>query len=356
MILESKHYRSDNKYWWTLSYNLFCYSARFQSNVSTLLPYTNTPRLHVKGQGRSKLLPFRISVKMAQLREGCCFVRFITICQLFVTFISVTYAGIDVSRDTTLDRSQYIHYDELGEVLRKLTSTYRNVSKLHSIGRSAENKQLWVVQISDKVDETEPGEPMMKYVANMHGNEPVGRQLLVYLVEYLLVNYGKVDRVTDLIDSTNIFIMPSFNPDGFEKSRPGDCSGVIGRKNANNVDLNRNFPDQFHPSDKLASFEPETAAMIRWVTSNKFVLSANLHGGSLVVSYPFDDLAGSMYFAKYSRSPDDNLFRYLANTYASHHKTMRSGSACPGKVFHDGTINGAKWYPVSGKYDWSIRL
>lgn len=295
---------------------------------------------------------------MAQLREGCWFIRFITICLLFVSFISVTYAGNGVLRDTAIDKSQYIHYDELGEVLRKLTSTYRNVSKLHSIGRSAENRQLWVVQISDKVGETEPGEPMMKYVANMHGNEPVGRQLLVYLVEYLLVNYGKDDRVTDLIDSTNIFIMPSFNPDGFERSIPGHCSGEIGRKNANNVDLNRNFPDQFHPSgiDKLASFEPETAAMIRWLTSNKFVLSANLHGGSEVVSYPYDDSAGNLNSAEYSRSPDDNIFRYLANTYASHHKTMRSGSACPEKVFHDGTVNGAKWYPLSGKYDWSIRL
>ena len=329
--------------------------------MSTLLPYTKTPRLHVKGQGRSNLLPFIISrsgigVKMAQLREGCWFIRFITICLLFVTFISVTYAGIDVSRDTTIDRSQYIHNDELGEVLRKLTSTYRNVSKLHSIGRSAENRQLWVVQISDKVDETEPGEPMMKYVANMHGNEPVGRQLLVYLVEYLLVNYGKLDRVTDLIDSTNIFIMPSFNPDGFERSTLGDCGGDIGRDNANNVDLNRNFPDQFHPSDKLASIEPETAAMIRWITSNKFVLSANLHGGTEVVSYPYDDSARNMDSAKYSRSPDDKLFRYLAKTYASHHKTMRSGSACTEKVFHDGTVNGAEWYPLSGKYDWSIRL
>ena len=271
---------------------------------------------------------------------------------LFVSFIQVTYADNDVPRNGHIDKSQYIHYDELGEVLRKLTSTYANVSKLHSVGRSTENRQLWAVQISDKVNEIEPGEPMVKYVANMHGNEPVGRQLLIYLIEYLLVNYGQDDRVTHLLDSTNIFIMPSMNPDGFEMSEPGDCLGVTGRENANFVDLNRDFPDQFYSIDKLASHDPETSAMIKWITSNKFVLSASLHGGAVVVSNPYDNSAKNIESGYYSRSPDDPVFRHLANSYASHHETMRSDSRCPDTENEAprGTINGVKWYQVPGKY------
>ena len=266
----------------------------------------------------------------------------------------MTDAGNDVPRNGHIDKSRYIHYDELGEVLRKLTSTYANVSKLHSIGRSTENRHLWVVQISDKVNEIEPGEPMVKYVGNMHGNEPVGRQMLIYLVEYLLVNYGKDDRVTNLVDNTNIFIMPSMNPDGFEMSQPGDCLGLTGRENANFVDLNRDFPDQFNPTDnKLASrHDPETSAMIKWITSNKFVLSASLHGGAIVVSYPYDNSAGNVESGYYSRCPDDPVFRHLANSYASRHEMMRSTSRCPGTENEavGGTVNGAKWYQVPGKY------
>ena len=32
--------------------------------------------------------------------------------------------------------------------------------------------------------------PMVRYVGNMHGNEPVGRELLNHFAETLLVGYG----------------------------------------------------------------------------------------------------------------------------------------------------------------------
>jgi len=63
--------------------------------------------------------------------------------------------------------------------------------------------------------------------------------------------------------------------------------------NANGVDLNRDFPDQFD-TDKsngniLDGRQNETVAMMTWIVSNPFILSGNLHGGAVVASYPFDD-------------------------------------------------------------------
>ena len=60
------------------------------------------------------------------------------------------------------------------------------------------------------------------------------------------------------------------------------------RGNAHNVDLNRNFPDQFDPSIEQSQREPEVAAVMKWTLEYPFVLSAHLHGGWLVANFPFD--------------------------------------------------------------------
>ena len=61
----------------------------------------------------------------------------------------------------------------------------------------------------------------------------------------------------ELLDNTEIYIMPTMNPDGFSRSQPG-CSagfnlfgGQTGRNNANNQDLNRDFPKQFDERQDL---------------------------------------------------------------------------------------------------------
>ena len=80
----------------------------------------------------------------------------------------------------------------------------------------------------------------------MHGNEVVGRELLLKLVDDLCAKYlAKDPEVVKLISTTRIHIMPTMNPDGYAKAaKAGAGRGwITGRANANNVDLNRNFPD-----------------------------------------------------------------------------------------------------------------
>ncbi|XP_071756734.1 carboxypeptidase D isoform X1 [Centroberyx gerrardi] len=249
--------------------------------------------------------------------------------------------------------NKYYNYVDLTRLLQSMAQKYPRIANLSSIGRSVEGRELWVMRITKDPDTDAPGKPKFKYVGNMHGDETISRQVLVYLVEYLLGKYGEEPRITELVNSTDIYIMPSMNPDGFEKSLEGDCNGEAGgRQNARNIDLNRSFPDQFGKINVNQDSIPEVRAVISWILEKKFVLSGNLHGGTVVASYPFDDSASHQREGHYSRSDDDSLFRYLARVYAQNHPVMKTGQPnCPDtpeETFKDGITNGAQWYDVPG--------
>ena len=105
----------------------------------------------------------------------------------------------------------------------------------------------------------------------------------------------------------------------------------------------RNFPDHYRKTKQAP--EKETKLLMKWIESNPFVLSANLHGGSLVANYPLDDYPiGS----RNSATPDDDVFKQIALTYSMNHATMHLGRACAGypderfklgKIFDHHTMN-----------------
>ncbi|XP_054250161.1 carboxypeptidase D [Indicator indicator] len=246
------------------------------------------------------------------------------------------------------------HFSDMEIFLRRYANEYPNITRLYSVGKSVELRELYVMEISDNPGVHEAGEPEFKYIGNMHGNEVVGRELLLNLIEYLCKNFGTDPEVTDLVQNTRIHIMPSMNPDGYEKSQEGDRGGTVGRNNSNNYDLNRNFPDQFFQVADPP--QPETLAVMTWLKTYPFVLSANLHGGSLVVNYPFDD--DEQGIAIYSKSPDDAVFQQLALSYSKENTKMYQGSPCkdmyPTEYFPHGITNGAQWYNVpGGMQDWN---
>ncbi|XP_061781812.1 carboxypeptidase D [Nerophis lumbriciformis] len=255
--------------------------------------------------------------------------------------------------ETEENYNKYYNYVELTSRLRTYAQKYPHIANLSSVGQSVQGRELWTMRITRDPLVDSPGKPGFKYVGNMHGDETVSRQVLVYLVEYLLSEYDREPRIGALVNTTDIYIMPSMNPDGFEVSKEGDCGGHTGgRNNAKKMDLNRSFPDQYDGVTATADTIPEVLAVMRWIQDKKFVLSGNLHGGTVVASYPFDDSPSHPQQGEYSSSADDTLFRYLAREYSKNHPVMRTGQPncpeSPDETFEDGITNGALWYDVSG--------
>lgn len=246
---------------------------------------------------------------------------------------------------------QYHNYTSMTTFLRHVSTIYANLTALYSIGQSVQGRELWVMVVSASPYEHMIGKPNVKYVANMHGNEAVGRELMLHLILYLVQNYETDYYVRWLLDNTRIHIMPSMNPDGFEVAQEGTCQGGQGRYNARGFDLNRNFPDYFKNNNKRS--QPETEAVKEWISKIQFVLSGNIHGGAMVASYPFDNTPNSIFSSVLSTpslTPDDDVFKHLAGTFSFNHGRMYLGEACKAGApqFENGTTNGAAWYPLTG--------
>ncbi|MCI4388985.1 hypothetical protein PGIGA_G00092440 [Pangasianodon gigas] len=243
---------------------------------------------------------------------------------------------------------RYHNTTQVEQYLHEISKNYSSITHLHSIGLSVEGRELWVLILGQHPREHRVGIPEFKYVGNMHGNEVLGRVLLLQLIDYLTRNYMSDPFVTKLMNTTRIHILPSMNPDGFEASGR-DCMYSQGRFNKNGVDLNRNFPDAFLSNSEQVR-ENEVEAVMNWLKTEPFVLSANLHGGAVVASYPYDNSnGGSELQGKSSITPDNDVFVHLAKTYSINHASMLKGNKCyDSKDFTDGITNGYSWYPLEG--------
>ncbi|CAF1576284.1 unnamed protein product [Adineta ricciae] len=237
---------------------------------------------------------------------------------------------------------RYHTYTEMTVKLKNLSSTYPTKASLVEIGKSQGGKSLWAMALSAySANEHVLLRPEVKYIGNMHGNEVVGLEVLLYLIEYLLTSNDT--QVQKLMNSTRIWIIPSMNPDGLEISQYGDCTSTNGRYTLNNIDLNRNFPDYYGAKLDSSIQAQETSAMISLLANVPFVLSANYHGGAFVINTPYD----RYYVGRLSTSDDDDIYQMIGHAYVN--RTVLTSEGCIGDFTNTGDVTrGADWYEIVG--------
>uniref|UniRef100_A0A8B9EGC3 Carboxypeptidase X, M14 family member 1 n=1 Tax=Anser cygnoides TaxID=8845 RepID=A0A8B9EGC3_ANSCY len=281
------------------------------------------------------------------------------------------------------DKLDFRHhnYKEMRKLMKRVNDECPNITRVYSIGKSYLGLKMYVMEISDNPGQHEVGEPEFRYVAGMHGNEVLGRELLLNLMEYLCREFRRGNpRVVRLVTDTRIHLLPSMNPDGYETAYKlgSELSGwAMGRWTYEGIDLNHNFadlntalwdaedndlvphefPNHYIPIPEYYTFAnatvaPETRAVIDWMQRYPFVLSANLHGGELVVTYPFDMTRTYWKAQELTPTADDGVFRWLATVYATSNLAMASEERrlCHYDDFmrSGNIINGANWHTVPG--------
>jgi hypothetical protein len=180
--------------------------------------------------------------------------------------------------------------------------------------------------------------PEFFYSSTIHGDEVTGFVMLLRLIDTLLNGYGNNPQYTNLLNRTRISINPLANPDGTYYLGDNTVQGSV-RYNAHHVDLNRNYPNPFVSSK--ATIEPENEAMINYFDHHLFRLSANLHGGSEVMNYPWDSFTSLQNPHPCADWWIDVCKRFVDTCRTYNNSHFRD-------VTSSGYIAGGDWYVISG--------
>ncbi|OAF71466.1 hypothetical protein A3Q56_00761 [Intoshia linei] len=220
--------------------------------------------------------------------------------------------------------------------LKEKMKLYPNLVKITDIGTSTQYRNIKSVEITNNINLLEIGKPSVRYIANMHGDEVVGLYLMHNFINYLTSQNDTF--VNTLLDCLKFIIVPTMNPDAYYETYKYNNTHKQ-RNNLNNYDLNRNFPDRVITT--VFPVQPETIAIMKWMNNSDVVLSANIHGGDVVVNYPFDGNMESTTI--YTGTKDDDVFRHISLTYAKYNPRMGNNHSCyqNEKGFKYGITNGA---------------
>ena len=147
---------------------------------------------------------------------------------------------------------EYYHtYAEVKALIDDTVAAHPNIAAGFNIGRSYEGRKIWAIKISDNVG-TDENEPEVFINAQIHARERATNELALAIIGWLTNNYGDSDpfgqRVTDIVNSREIFIVPTVNPDGAEFDIKGGRwhewrknRQPIPGSNQIGIDLNRQF-------------------------------------------------------------------------------------------------------------------
>ncbi|WP_026454252.1 M14 family metallopeptidase [Saccharomonospora iraqiensis] len=270
----------------------------------------------------------------------------------------------------------YHTYTELTDKLTTAEAEHGDIASLSSVGESHEGRALHLMKISDNVAVDED-EPEVLFTCNQHAREHLTTEMCLHIVERFTDDYGSDPAVTELVNTREILVVPTMNPDGAEYDiSGGQYQGW--RKNRqgwDGTDLNRNwgyewgccggssgwpFSDTYRGSSPFSA--PETAAVADFVESRivggeqQITAHLDFHSYSELVLWPYgytyDDTAEGMTREEAERFADVGTRMAATNGY-----TPQQSSDL---YITDGGINDWMWgehdifsftfemYPASG--------
>ncbi|MFZ4706056.1 MAG: M14 family zinc carboxypeptidase [Bacteroidales bacterium] len=264
----------------------------------------------------------------------------------------------------------YRSYSDLYTELLNIQTAHPTICKLYDVGDSRGKEyagtaysgykhEIWAMKVSDNVS-TEEDEPCIFYMGNHHAREPISLEVAMYILNYVVSNYGVDPTITADVNNKQIWFMPLVNPNGHKividqvdlwwrkNIRDNNSNSAIDAGTTDGVDLNRNYGWEWggegtssDPTDitycgSSGFSEPETMAMKNMLDQHHFVAGISYHSYSELVLYPYG-------YATAPVAPDQTSLAALAVSMANTIPAAGGGYYTPKKS--------SGLYPASGTTD-----
>lgn len=211
-------------------------------------------------------------------------------------------------RSTRAFDANYTTYSELVTDIQALAAKYPNICQLKDIGDSWEKTQkmadrdIWALKLGTGDTSKKPA---VLFVGNHHAREIVTLEVVLRMAHLLCEQYGTDPEITSYVDTREIWLVPTANPDGHIRAEKGqmwrkNTDTSYGGGNYGGVDLNRNYGylwggagTSSNPSSDTfrgpkAFSEPETQAMRDLMLSRDFSFLLTFHSYGNYIMWPWN--------------------------------------------------------------------
>jgi predicted deacylase len=168
------------------------------------------------------------------------------------------------------------HYNCIEAEFERIVGQHPEIAQYYTIGESVNGNPIFVLEIANRERQAnETNRPGFYLDATHHGNEIQSTEAAIRVAQRLVAEYGSDANVTRWVDEFNIYINPVVNPDGNIANQ---------RANANQVDLNRNYP--FEWGVRASNYgpgpasEPEVKANVDFMMSKDLDAYVSMHTGT----------------------------------------------------------------------------
>jgi len=204
----------------------------------------------------------------------------------------------------------YLGLQEIYDEMDNFESSYSSICTVvdltvkYDMPATYDDRHIYAMKISDNVEEEE-GEPTFLMVSCHHAREIVTPVIALYSIDQFTSNYASDPQIKSLVDEYEIWIVPVWNPDGYDYVMNVDNMWRKNRHyfsqyNSYGVDLNRNYPfgwdsgcsgstDPFSETYKgpSAASEAETQTMMAFSNDRHFTKVIDYHSYAREVLYSY---------------------------------------------------------------------